>query len=375
MRLFLYLSILISLAACTSDVAGGTGSNAGEAEIAYVFKDASGRALPSAKINLWKMEEGALTFVDSSYADTSGSWKLSSSSKQKLLLEAWFEDSLAYMCWVDLSEKKPESLILYPTETLEGTLMQNEQPFSGASLQVLNRGYQTNASGDYFFDQMPRGIHLMLVNGTQTVQLQTNYRDTIDLDVPFILIENFEDWGLQTILGKFFGGGWWYYSSNEGSGGLSFLEPAFESGPEVIATKEEAFSGRSLHVKMTVDSSLEEKFALVGFSLGDDFYKEQGKSFFDLSSLSAVTFRAKGNGSLFLQWVMKKEGSPEKAFSLASFTLSENWTFYRIPSTHFDGPFQMLNALNFMAEEDADLWLDDIRFEGIGLPEWNANTK
>ncbi|MFA6623181.1 MAG: hypothetical protein WCS54_03640, partial [Fibrobacteraceae bacterium] len=151
--------------------------------------------------------------------------------------------------------------------------------------------------------------------------------------------------------------------------GGSFVSPDFRDTAAVIIS-EGAYSGKSLYAKFNVDTTFTNgRFALVGFTLGGDFDEKTSAYLFDLSKLTAVSFVAKGSGIVNLQMV-RRDSTGAKEYHNVPFNLSSEWSRYEIDASRFGAAMTAVNALNFMADSSAEIYLDDIRLEGIAPADW-----
>jgi len=370
-----FFAVLPVLLSCSSERASnGTGSNAGEAGLAIAFKTPSGSPLAHAAVRVWDVGTDSLSVEDSLVADDDGNAVFDSSLSGWKLIVANSGDSLSVMRLVNFGDTLPGSLTAEFPESLKGKMIKNGSPLSGVAVRVLDKISVTGADGSFEFAGLPSGTHFVFVSSasrTRAFQMQTT--DTANVgdfsDTVYTLVENFENWNQHTLLGKIWGGGWWFESTDSAFGGGSFVSPDFRDTAAVIIS-EGAYSGKSLYAKFNVDTTFTNgRFALVGFTLGGDFDEKTSAYLFDLSKLTAVSFVAKGSGIVNLQMV-RRDSTGAKEYHNVPFNLSSEWSRYEIDASRFGAAMTAVNALNFMADSSAEIYLDDIRLEGIAPADW-----
>ena len=375
LSLIAFLAVFPLLFSCSSERASnGTGSNAGETELAIAFKTPSGSPLARADVHVWNVGADSLFVEDFLVADDDGNAAFDSSLSGWKLIVANSGDSLSVMRLVDFGDTLPASLTAGLPETLKGKLFKNGSPLQGATVRVLDKISVTGADGSFEFAGLPSGTHFVFVPvtaGAESFQMQTS--DSTNAaeisDTVYTLVENFENWNQHTLLGKIWGGGWWFESSDSALGGGSSVSPDFRDTAAVIIS-DGAYSGKSLYAKFDVDSAFTNgRFALVGFTLGGDFDEKTSAYLFDLSKLTAVSFMAKGSGVVNLQMV-RRDSTGAKEYHNVPFNLSSEWSRYEIDAARFGTAMTDVNALNFMADSSAEIYLDDIRLEGIAPADW-----
>lgn len=371
---FAFCAALPMLFACSSEHASnGTGSNAGEAEIAFLAP--SGSPLARANVRIWNIGEDSLSVEDSLVADSRGNAVFDTSLSGWKLIVANSGDTLSVMRLVNFDGTLPSSLIAKMPEALKGTLLKDGSPVQNAAVRVLDKTSVTGADGSFEFPDLPSGTHFVFVpvaTGAESFQMQTSDSTNVAevSDTVYTLVENFENWNQHTLLGKVWGNGWWFTGSDSALGGGSSVYPNFTDTANIIIA-DGAYSGKSLHTTLNVDSAFTGgHFALVGFTLGGDFDEKTSDYLFDLSSLTAVSFMAKGSGVANLQMV-RRDSTGAKEYHNISFNLSSEWSRYKIEASRFNALMTDVNAFNFMADAaTAEIYLDDIRLEGIAPADW-----
>jgi hypothetical protein len=195
-----------------------------------------------------------------------------------------------------------------------------------------------------------------------------------------ILIDDFSIGKLQTNLGRLIGGGWWYSVADGNRGnGESSVQYGVVNGPE-------CWSGQSMRANFYMGTRLGYAWAIMGF------YLSTSSNVFNLSSMQALSFYAKGQGTiqvrLFSTLLDTLSGNDDQfSYNLAS---PSEWTHITIPIDSFrlaensvamrkgitwEQVAPSIQIIYFMASapsisnlgESITLWLDDIALEGVGL--------
>lgn len=370
--LILFASFLTSCS--NNDVANGTGSNAGETELASIsFVTESGKPLSRAVARTWSLSEQGTEIVQTDTLDTNGSMIINPDLSGLLLVEARYGDSLSAMGWINFGLSKPKyPLVASASKSLRGTIQQRGTAVAGATVQILDKETKTDDQGAFEIQGLPSGNHFVTVKterGQRVFQMETDSNSINDLDTPpFILIDDFKDWNSKrTILGRTFGEGWWYICLDSAS---SEMRQSKNDSSDIGSVVIDSEKGHALHLVFDLDETHNGKFGLAGFSLGADFEKREAFAFFDISSMTAISFDAKGEGILYLQVVSRSDDGNGKFTYSKPIELSEQWETYSIAPEDLESDLTMVNNINFVMEEDGEFYLDNIKLEGINPGTW-----
>lgn len=372
------------LAACSSEsgnVANGTGSNAGEAEIAKLITITSptGKPLARASTRIWTMSQDSMEVEWSDTLDTDGQLKFKGKLNGQHLLESHSGDSLSVMRWVDFGKGKSQTFAASASVSLKGKITDNGNGLKGVTVSVLDKKATTDGNGNFTIEGIPEGVHYAFVEGEFgkfSYQMQTGLGETgttnnIDVaDSIFTVIEDFENWGeRQTLIGKSFGEGWWFICTDSLQGGGSHSTDLFSE--DLAITGAEAKNGTSMHAIFDLDESYDGHYGVTGFNIGGDFENhENAPAFYDLSGMKAISFDAKGNGRLFLQLTKRGEDGKKDFYKTNFISLSGEWDHYTFTAEDFETDMLAVNSINFMFEQDAELYLDNVRLDGISPAMW-----
>lgn len=387
----LFTSLFAGCSADHHSVANGTGSNAGETEIAtteiagtITATNSKGVPLAHATARIWSLNEDSISvaFVDT--LDGEGQLDFSAYLPKHLisaryLLEANSGDSLSVMRWVNFSKTPAQKLAAQSSDSLKGNITNRGTAIEGASVTILNHKAITDASGNFEITDIPNGVHYAFVEGSFgkfSYQMQTGLGEggkTNDIDIGdsiFTVVEDFENWkSKRTLLGKSFGDGWWFICTDSLQGGGSRVERGIDSDSLLVAGNE-AHTGSSLHLTFHIDEKTDGHYGVAGFAIGDDFDEDDSFSFFDLRQATAISFDARGTGELYLQ-ITKRGDDGEAEYHETTFAkLSNEWQHFTFTAEDFDTEMTAVNSLNFMVRSDADIYLDNIRFDGISPSMW-----
>lgn len=374
----------IIIAGCSdnasNDIANGTGSNAGETELAAIaFTKADGTPLTRAIARTWRMTEKSMDLVSVDTLDENGKTELDKNLSGLHLVEARSGDSLSAMNWINFGDSTSQTTLVASASTsLKGSITQNGNFVKGSTVKILDKAAITDNNGNFEISGIPEGQHFAFVEddqGTHVFQVQAKAdsieetTNVIDLGAtPFILVDNFEQWEThRSLLGQTFGEGWWFVLTDSTLGGGSRLlnEPGLGNLFEKDQDK-----GYVMHLAYDLDEETDGRFGVAGFALGDDFDNHKNFAFFDLSGATAFSFDAKGNGELFLQLTLR-DSTGEKVFVMsAPIELGDDWEHYTITTEELDTDLTAINSINFVVENDAEFYLDDIKIEGISPGMW-----
>lgn len=384
MKLFALAASSILCAACSSsDVANGTGSNAGESEIAsnevYVFaQDNSGKAFARAGARLWSLQRDSLALEWNGRTDEKGRIAVDTNTLKNRFLEVSAGDSLSVLKWIGHIDEKV-NVTLDSSLKLSGRILKSGKSLKNANIKLLDRDVKTDASGNFEFEKVPAGVYYAFVetaSGVHSFQVEAGVFNSLEIvEDDFILVENFENWSRRrTILGQTFGEGWWFLSTDSAQGGKSRASAGVWD--DEILTKDGAYSGSSFHAVLDLDETFDTRYISSGFTLGNDFFyvNDTVPSFYDLSSMKAITFYAKGNNSIYLQLTCMDEDGDQVFYSVPV-ELTDEWQKFTVTPEEFEkrnagATFDHVNSINFVATEDVEFYLDNIGIVGISATDW-----
>jgi len=261
----------------------------------------------------------------------------------------------------------------YETENaLTGRISGSTLP--GDTVESLNRGRQTVAAPDgrFLLDSLPMGVHVLhgrASGGRAYVALQDSGTVRSGILRPErsgeILLDDFEDGDSRNRYGAWLGDGWWWIS---GASAVQLLPAGISPFPArslVVDTD----GNTSLHFSATFAGNSTADWAETGVHLGSAPY--------DLTSLVAVRFRAKGSGTLTVRLLTDGATAGQNIETTAS--LGSGWNDYEIPLSAFQLPawsgssvdsagriakLRNCTGLSWAFTASAELWLDDVRLIG-----------
>lgn len=372
------------LAACSSensDIANGTGSNAGEAELANLITVTapSGKPLARAATRIWTMNRDTMEVEWSDTLDTDGQLKFKGNLSGQHLLESHSGDSLSVMRWVNFGKETSQTLSAAASVSLKGRITDNGAPLKGVTVSILDKKASTNDNGEFTINGIPAGVHYAFVEGVFgkfNYQMQTGLGElgsTNNIDVAdsiFTVIEDFENWDQrQSLIGKSFGEGWWFICTDSLQGGGSHNTDLFSK--DLVVTGDDAKNGSSMHAVFDLDESFEGHFGVTGFNIGGDFDNHEAvPAFYDLSSMRAISFDAKGHGRLFLQVTKHGEDGKKEFHRTNIISLNGQWDHFTFTADDFETEMRAINSINFVFEQDGELYLDNVRLDGISPSMW-----
>lgn len=382
-RICFIAGLAVLLVGCSdgASVAGGTGSEAGETELAAITFVAPNNKQPLARAvaRIWTMDESGMKNTRTDTLDANGTVNVPANDEQAFLLEVNLDDSLAAMRWMPAKNIKPQTITATATTTLKGTIQNQGKPVEGALVKVLSKSAHTDKQGDFVLTGLPEGVHYAFVEsefGKHFYQLQTDHEgsistNTIDIsEGDFTVIEDFENWkSRRTLIGKSFGQGWWFICTDSLQGGKSQVNGTTDDN-NILVAGDSAKDGQSLHLIFDIDEDTDGHYGVAGFAIGDDFDEKEMPAFYDLRATKAISFDAKGTGKIHLQITKRGANGEREYFDTKPLTLTESWQHFTVTADDFSTDFAAINSLNFMVNEDAEVFLDNIRLDGISPSTW-----
>ena len=372
----------VALVGCSDNakVANGTGSEAGETEVvAITFTKPNGEPLSRGIARFWTMHDDGMTIVDADTLNENGAIGVEKIDERVFLVEASLGDSLSAMRWIPAKNVKTQVVKTGMTATLKGSIANRGRFVEGASVRVLDKLTYTDKNGGFTIENLPEGVHYAFVEGDFgkfAYQLQTGSEETpatnnIDIgDSVFTVIEDFENWeSRRTLIGKSFGQGWWFICTDSLQGGGSRVSGGLDDD-RILVVGDSAKDGHSLHLIFDIDVETEGHYGVAGFAIGDDFDEKDMPSFYDLRATKAISFDAKGSGRIYLQITKRSPEGEREYHETASLELSEDWQHFTITADDFGTELVAVNTLNFMVNRDCELFLDNIRLDGISPSTW-----
>ena len=132
-----------------------------------------------------------------------------------------------------------------------------------------------------------------------------------------------------------------------------------------------------LEVHADIDEEIEEHFAGAGFILGEDErdLKDDNYAFFDIIGATGLSFEAKGTSNLYLQIVARKADGSSDYITPQAIELTEEWRTYTYPFEEVRSRLTAASAVNFMFTEDAEIYIDNVRLDGLVATTWPSLGK
>ncbi len=283
---------------------------------------------------------------------------------------------------IDLGE-----IMIGALSSYSGTILDNGSPATGSRLLVMgmDRSAEVAANGAFSL-MLPGGLWYLFRIESGSAQphdflfSESDNGTTLDIGtIPSTLFEDFNRPDSTNNLHPLIGGGWWFAFTDSMYGGTSRIVPASDLGlTGSIDTTPDAYAGSSLHVTYLIDSLFWGPYALVGADICESNDSGAfGRSWFDMRKMYALTFTAKGSGTVFVQFT-SRYNTYTFPFEVPV-KLTPEWKKYvitassipdaRIPNTSITVPWSigaaMVNDITFLAKKNAELWLDDIIIEGM----------
>ena len=337
-------------------------------------------------VRTWKPTENGLVMVSVDTLDKDGKVKLNTSLKGFNLVEMQ-KDDLRSMRWLFFREDMTTGIyVAKEGVTVTGIISEKGDVVAGAKLKILDKETTTNSLGVFEFEDLPDGVHFMTVehNGESRIyQVQTTRtvrfseeqiinRINWDYGV-YTLLTDYEDWSSgRTVVGNTFGlvGPTYFFTDSSQGGGSRFKGSVEFAHAEKF--KQDDKMGVYMYFKADIDEEYENHFALTGFILGEDERElgDDNYAYFDISEASGLSFDAKGTGKLVVQLVVHNSDGSTDYITPGGIELTEEWSIYNLPFDELRSRLTTVEAINFALTEDGELYLDNVRLDGIVPTKW-----
>lgn len=377
---FLLIYILLVLACCihcSLDIAGGTGSEAGEVIGHAVLS--SGQPVINGRIIVYQESDSVFSFptpVDTLFTNSEGYFSFKQ-NEGSYAIEIRSDAFAAFRKEIQIIAKQQDSLgviILDSAVTISGTVQSaGELP---VSMWAIGTPYSAAVAGTgaFTFQSVPQGNFTLVAkyfDGSYyyySLGLSVLFSpdlggklDTITTDLNEIVLDNFDDGDKYSNFKDILGGSNWHCNTD----GQSQIFPTTESFADSLVTVQ-AYKGKSLHVRYILDYSVNPPWTQVISRIGD------GDSY-DFSLLDTISFWAKGDGEIKVDVGQFVEPNSFKSVHTA-LTVSNTWTLYKVVpadfpnSTNISGWNELkaiVNRVSFNGVAGTEFWLDDIRMIGL----------
>lgn len=337
-------------------------------------------------VRTWKPTENGLVMISVDSIDKDGKVKLNTSLKGFNLVEMQ-KDDLRSMRWLFFREDMTTGIyVAKEGVTVTGIISEKGDVVAGAKLKILDKETTTNSLGVFEFEDLPDGVHFMTVehNGESRIyQVQTTRtvrfseeqiinRINWDYGV-YTLLTDYEDWSSgRTVVGNTFGlvGPTYFFTDSSQGGGSRFKGSVEFAHAEKF--KQDDKMGVYMYFKADIDEEYENHFALTGFILGEDERElgDDNYAYFDISEASGLSFDAKGTGKLVVQLVAHNSDGSTDYITPGGIELTEEWSIYNLPFDELRSRLTTVEAINFALTEDGELYLDNVRLDGIVATKW-----
>lgn len=399
LRLIVLLcSVLAIICTSPTSTTNGTGTDAGEAKICGNISLPGGLDGREVTVNLRKQDYLPFSIKVKDQVKTvsgnDGGFILSVLDRGFYLVEFKNRDSLCavkrFRVFAEDSVVQLGNIVLDTAVVFNGKILTDGVPASGGSLLVIGMDAESPVAQDGSFSvKLPAGDQLFrVVTGTGAIVHDVLYRkkgavDTVSTTTaPSTVLDDFDDYDGYNKLSALLGGGGWFAFTDRVNGGNSSVLPTEEAGLiRAIDTSSGAWNGGSLHCTFTIDQNSSAPFALIGMDISSSKDANSGKSWFDLTNLTALTFMAKGSGTIYVQFTGKPIGTATDFTVYETVvTLSSVWTKYHIHVSDIPGslssavPWSVgctaVSNINFLSNSTNDLWLDELTVEGLEVTDF-----
>ncbi len=381
----------------STEVAGGTSETTnGESIATILYADGA----PAARVRvlivddedwLGKIAEGNSVILDSSFTNAKGTVRLNmpAANRCNLQIDGVKQGLFVRDIRTRMADPDARKFSLAPYGSLSGRAVGD----SGAIVEKLFLAGTTysaavKADSTYAFDAVAAGTFTLVADVRRGGIVKPVWKQSIEVlpgagiadqnvadSLPRILVDDFTA-GLGTnLLGRGLGGGFWSGQTDVEVGGNSAITMG-------TVTDSDAYSGPTMHVVYNLGPLIPKPYALIGFDIG------KSRSVYDLSKMKAVSFWAKGSGSLILKFFCRTDTQTDTAYEYYShaFKLQPAWIQVvipvdslipvpTVPKSVIGLTWKEIGAKTVSmhigvesplpAQDSVSLWLDDLYFEGL----------
>ena len=369
------------------------GSSSNDYEHGYIgfMDDRTVDLIANEPVRIWAPTADGLKLISTDTLDSEGKLALNASLSGFHLVEIRY-DGLAAMRWLNFSDNMESGIYATkPAAMVTGVIKNRGVGIEGAKLSILDVESQTNANGEFEIDGLPDGVHFMTVEYSgefRIYQVQVSrtvgFREEqimnqIEWDNGvYTLLTDFEDWQSgRTVVGNMFDfvGPYYFFTDSLNGGGSRWIGKGEFANADKF--RNDDVMGTCMYLHANIDEETEDHFAGAGFLLGEDErdVKDNNYAFFDISGATGLSFDAKGSGSLFLQIVSRKADGSSDYISPNSIELTEEWNTYTYSFEKVSSRLTAASAINFMFKEDAEIYIDNVRLDGLVATTWPSLGK
>jgi len=373
------LACLLLVGCGTESTAGGGGFE-GETIALAGRVSHDGRGLAGAAVSFTPL--CTCEVAQKTATDALGAFRLDVSENVSGFLEARAGDTALGLRQVKggdtaLQLEAPQPVVWTARMRMGGT------PVASATLRVVGatESVQSDAQGRFTLARTGSGEEWAtaeLSDGSvRDVRLPATSDSLLALpDHPAVLLDDFEGSDTRSVLGNAIGSGWWFVVVDSQS---SALPTGVAASVRNAYTTTDAYSGTSLSVQLSVNSSGATPYGVLGVTLSDTGY------WTDLSGVDSVTFLAKGSGNVRIVFVTRCSLEPttdQVGWFGADRTLSSSWTRVVLRKEEISAPSgsrsaqqgirwttasKQVRSFGFTVKDTATIQLDSIVFHGSRL--------
>lgn len=398
LKIVLTLIVSLILSCSTHLTDNGTGTDIGEAKIYGSVKLPGYKNGENVTVTLRKQDYVPFSISSHNQQRTvsgkDGNFTIARISKGYYLVELFNKDSLCAVKRFYISDYDSVinlgDILLDTLAVFTGKILANGIPASGANLLVMGMDSKITVDDDGSFAiRLPSGNQLFRIipkneqAANDILFSNTNSGDTIRAySRPVTIFDDFQNRDGYNNLNALLGGGGWFAFTDQVDGGGSQILPTTDPGlVAAIDTTSDAYEGGSLHCIFQIDTTHSTHYALIGSDICLSKGINNSRSNFDLSKMTALTFMAKGSGTIYVQFTCKPIIIPY-IFTVFEIPVQLSTEWEKVTIRASDIPNALLSStdsqivswdqgnkavsnINFLASRDADLWLDDITIEGM----------
>lgn len=321
---------------------------------------------------------GTSVILDSGKTDSTGAFDLSDYRGKVVGLHITDSDTTEGV-WFEVAVDSTDTFYIKPLSLYTGKVLGSS--VDSIRLAPTDMVVPVADDGTYRFPHIPAGLFpVMIVSDAEpkllgSVELYENDSSenrAVPVDDSLLLIDDFERKDLfYTAQGITTKGRWYYFSDSDHGGTTFYSHRVVDDG---------SGSNKWIHSQVAFDDSIPFAYAGLGFTLGQDSDEHPGKSelFYDMRSLEAIEFDAKGAVILRIKVTTKARLNSGEQADQFSYTLRMNGEKERIvvpvdslsvsDGTTWDSVADSVSRVSFSVNrangEKAEFWIDNIYFRG-----------
>lgn len=377
------------ISSSSRSVKSSSSYNHDPSEVYIGFLDDDNYGIPEPRANvpvrIWSLKDSGLELVSLDTLDELGRVYPDPNLKGFHLVETRSKTG-STMRWIDFDKKiEYPNYLVRENATMKGIIKENGTGIANVTVRVLDKKVVTNSDGEFEIDEIPAGVHFITVkyNDIERVYIANAINDSekekftnkIDLsDGVYTAFDEFADWDSgRTNFGNSFGYGYWFIETdaNFDETSKSKIKNKSQYGYSGYFM-DDPEQGKTMHIIFDIDENSKNPYGAAGFTIGDDSKATSGYTRFDITGAKAFSFNAKGTGEIFVLFSRFDEAGSQNNILAGPIQLADNWGKLTVS---IDSDFNAINSIAIIARDDAEIYFNNPRLEGLSPDKWLSIRK